>query len=359
MDEPNARPGLVLVCSPGSEEALAILVAQRLRTYSQIILWPVEYAVSVEQARANALRVCCLAGASAPIPRVETPPNLQHAVVEKLEPVSGFDGRDGLGAVPERLFPQGAEVEEPGAADGLRGETSSHRDKAVESWDFVCTVPPIAKVIFKDKEKAGGPPSAQWRKMVFVLDNPTECATGAVQPCVGFSTGGTSEAGVQAVGLGAADLSWPILRWGPPKARGESTGEEDDGRLALVLRYMLRERFLHHALRCDPPFGEDGTRLEGEAAKARGKELRNRVMQDRIAGGGGLKRLPLWCYMPSTLAVWEAAKDVSVAGAAATKPDPEGTKPQPASASRDKGGDGAQAILGQLLASVSARGAII
>lgn len=142
MKEPDTNnKKLIIDCDPGCDDALALLLAIRSKTYKKIIITTVAGNVPVDRTTRNASKIASLAKHD-----LENSCDIEiyrgNAVsLAGLAPnVTSVHGRDGLGDVPINLYPQGLEEiteENCSAVEFLRNLALPSDDK----YDLVCAGP--------------------------------------------------------------------------------------------------------------------------------------------------------------------------------------------------------------------------
>lgn len=144
MTESNNVKALIIDCDPGCDDALALLLAIRKGGYKRIIITTVAGNVPVERTTFNAQKIAALALCGLnPEPSIEIYRGSSISLMGTAPNVMSVHGRDGLGDVPVKLYPEEAKKE--------KSDKYLKKESAVEflrnlvtkeySYDLICTGP--------------------------------------------------------------------------------------------------------------------------------------------------------------------------------------------------------------------------
>lgn len=134
---------LIIDCDPGCDDAIALLLAIRKGGYKQIIITTVAGNVPVERTTLNAQKIASVALHDHPsIPEIFIHRGLGKSMMGNAPNVMSVHGRDGLGDVPLKLYPENPKRRPVNislsAVELLKNLQYDSKDVA---YDLVCTGP--------------------------------------------------------------------------------------------------------------------------------------------------------------------------------------------------------------------------
>lgn len=135
---------LVIDCDPGCDDALALLLAIRSGIYQKIIITTVAGNVPVNRTTHNACKIAALATHGLEKrPEIEIYRGSAISLMGTAPNVTSVHGRDGLGDVPLKLYPQGVRKAEGNPSVEKRSAVEFLKDMVPEggTCDLVCTGP--------------------------------------------------------------------------------------------------------------------------------------------------------------------------------------------------------------------------
>lgn len=323
MTKTNTDKILIIDCDPGCDDALALLLAIRKGNYKQIIITTVTGNVPVERTTYNAQKIASLA-----LYKLDNKPDIfihkgaGVSLIGIAPNVMSVHGRDGLGDVPMKLYPQNLRISPVNnflsAVELLRKIIDEPNGS---SYDLVCTGPltnlAMALSLSKNprniinrfdkivvmggafKSRGNITPTAEFNfffdpiAVKILLDALKNCPQEKVLERVVFVPLDVTE---------KAQLIWK-----------EIDGKAQSNEIGLWTSCMLQKYFLFHAFgaqilknNCSTYSCEREKLICCQFEKDDYKKMKDNIKNDRLIGKSGREHLPRFSYLHDPLAVYFA-----------------------------------------------------
>lgn len=322
----NTDKTLIIDCDPGCDDALALLLAIRKGGYKHVIITTVAGNVPVERTTFNAQKVASLA-----LYKLDNKPEIfihkgsGISLMGTAPNVMSVHGRDGLGDMPMKLYPNNKELQmipaniSLSATELLKKIIDSPKDDAI--YDLVCTGPltniatalnlssspeqfisRFEKIVIMGgafKHRGNITPTAEYNfffdpvAVKIFLDTLKKCTEAEVLKKVVFVPLDVTE---------KTQLKWEDIK------------DIDKDEISLWISCMLQKYFLFHAFSAQvlkdncSSYSCEHEKLSCCQFKDENnyKKMWENLKNDRLIGKSGRKHLPRFSYLHDPLAVYFA-----------------------------------------------------